>query len=90
MGRVRPRFATTFLRTDAKVLRFLNADELARGLSPLEPQAVAIRAGKLLISEVHDCLRRKESFALESTLSGKTYFRLSEQAREAGYRIELH
>jgi predicted ABC-type ATPase len=55
------------------VIRFLNADEIARGLSPLKPQAVAFKAGKLLLSELRELIERKETFALESTLSGKTY-----------------
>ena len=83
-------FANTFLRTETKVVRFLNADEIARGLSPFAPAALAFRAGKLLITEVRTCLRQKESFALESTLSGRTYLGLLGEARKLGFRIELH
>jgi len=61
------------LPKEAKCLRFLNADEIARGLSPLKPSASAIQAGRLLLEQVDECLRRRETFALESTLSGKTY-----------------
>ena len=73
-----------------KCLRFLNADELARGLSPLKPSAGAVRAARLLLTQVDECLRRRETFALESTLSGKTYIRLFRRARKLGYEIELH
>jgi predicted ABC-type ATPase len=79
-----------FLPKEVKCLRFLNADEIARGLSPLEPSAGAIQAARLLLTQVREHLRRRETFALESTLSGKTYIRLLRSARELGYEIELH
>jgi len=83
-------FAKEFLPKEVKCLRFLNADEIARGLSPLKPSASALHAGRLLLAEVDGCLRRHETFALESTLSGKTYVRLSRRALGIGYQIELH
>ena len=73
-----------------KCLRFLNADEIARGLSPFKPSAGAVRAARLLLTQVEECLRRRETFALESTLSGKTYIRLFQRARELGFEIKLH
>lgn len=83
-------FAKEFLPKEVKCLRFLNADEIARGLSPLKPSAGAVQAARLLLTQVDDCLRRRETFALESTLSGKTYIRLFRRARQLGYEIELH
>ncbi len=83
-------FAKIFLPEEVKCLRFLNADEIARGLSPLKPSAGAIQAARVLLKQVDDCLRRRETFALESTLSGKTYIRLFERALKLGYEIELH
>jgi len=83
-------FAKEFLPHEVKCLRFLNADEIARGLSPLKPSAGAVRAARLLLVQVDECLRRRETFALESTLSGKTYIRLFQRARKLGYEIELH
>ena len=79
-----------FLPKEVKCLRYLNADEIARGLSPLRPSAGAIQAARLLLTQVREHLRRRETFALESTLSGKTYIRLLQLARELGYEIELH
>lgn len=73
-----------------KCLRFLNADELARGLSPLKPSAGAVRAARLLLTQLDECLRRRETFALETTLSGKGYIRVFQRARKLGYEIELH
>jgi predicted ABC-type ATPase len=83
-------FAKEFLPKEVKCLRFLNADEIARGLSPLKPSAGAVRAARLLLTQLDECLRRRETFALESTLSGKTYIRLFRRARRLGYDIELH
>jgi predicted ABC-type ATPase len=83
-------FAKEFLPKEVKCLRFLNADEIARGLSPLKPSAGAVQAARLLLTQVGECLRRRETFALESTLSGKTYIRLFRRARELGFEIELH
>lgn len=83
-------FAKEFLPHEVKCLRFLNADEIARGLSPLKPEAGAIKAARLLLEELRHNLARRETFALETTLSGKTYIRLFRQARELGYEIELY
>ncbi len=72
------------------ILRFLNADELARGLSPLNPAGSAFRAGRLLIDETRTLLEAGSSFALESTLSGKTHVALLQTAKTRGYRVVLH
>lgn len=82
-------FAKEFLPSIG-VIRFLNADEIARGLSPLRPEAVAFKAGRLLLSEFRELIARRETFALESTLSGRTYVNLFENAKQLGYMIELH
>jgi predicted ABC-type ATPase len=82
-------FAKEFLPSIG-VIRFLNADEIARGLSPLRPGAVAFKAGKLLLTELRGLIHRQETFALESTLSGTTYVRIFEKAKRRGYAIELH
>jgi predicted ABC-type ATPase len=80
-------FATEFLRKRATLIRFLNADEIARGLSPLAPRQVALKGGRILLSEIKSCIAKRESFALESTLSGKTYVALLQNARSTGYRL---
>jgi predicted ABC-type ATPase len=82
-------FAKEFLPTIG-VIRFLNADEIARGLSPLRPEVVAFKAGKLLLSELRELTNRHENFALESTLSGRTYVKIFKEAKRRDYRIELH
>lgn len=72
------------------LMRFLNADEMARGLSPLDPSLSAFRAGRLLLQEARSLIEAKASFAIESTLSGKTYVALIREAKARGYRILLH
>jgi predicted ABC-type ATPase len=72
------------------IMRFLNSDEIARGLSPLDPTLSAFRAGRILIEEARALLSAKASFAIESALSGKTYIAMLRHAREQGYRIVLH
>jgi predicted ABC-type ATPase len=83
-------FAKEFLPHEVKCLRFYNADEIARGLSPLDPAAGAFKAGRLLLTEVRSSIARSETFALESTLSGKTYVHIFEAALARGYELELH
>jgi len=82
-------FAKEFLPSIG-VIRFLNADEIARGLSPLRPEVVAFKAGRVLLSELRELIDRRETFALESTLSGRTYVKFFEEAKQRGYIIELH
>jgi predicted ABC-type ATPase len=83
-------FAKAYLRQLNPIPRFLNADEIARGLSPLAPRTLAVKAGKLLLHEVQGCLKSGDSFGLESTLSGTTHIRIFQQAKSLGYHIELH
>lgn len=83
-------FAREILTTDLKGVRFLNADEIARGLSPFDPPSVAFKAGRLLLSEAKGLIGTHSDFALESTLSGKGHAPLLKHAAETGYRIVLH
>jgi predicted ABC-type ATPase len=83
-------FAREFLPKEVNCLRFMNADEVARGLSPFAPEAASIRAGRVLIGEIRAALRSKDSFGWESTLSGRSHAPIMARARERGYEIELH
>ena len=68
---------------------FVNADEIARGLSPFNPESVAIEAGRLMLSRIAELLRKNESFSIETTLSTRFYFRLIEKAHQQGYEVTL-
>ena len=83
---------TTFAREylpEAGVRTFINADLIAQGLSPFDPEAVAIRAGRLMLEEVDRRSAAREDFALETTLSGHTYVRRIREWRDAGYFVDL-
>lgn len=68
---------------------FVNADEIARGLSPFNPEAVTIEAGRLMLKRIDELLLRNESFSIETTLSTRSYFRLVEKAHAQGYDVTL-
>ncbi len=68
---------------------FVNADEIARGLSPFHPEGVAIQAGRLMIERVIYLLKEGETFAFETTLSTRSYVKLIQQAQRRGYFVTL-
>ena len=68
---------------------FVNADLIAAGLSPFDPGTVAVRAGRLMIEEIESNVKRKESFAFETTLSGRRYARMIPRWQGMRYRIKL-
>ena len=68
---------------------FVNADEIARGLSPFQPEKVAIQAGRLMLNRIKTLVCLGESFALETTLATKSYMNLIDEAKEKGYQITL-
>lgn len=68
---------------------FVNADEIARGLSPFNPEGVAIQAGKIMLKRIEELLQQNSSFAFETTLSTKSYVSLIRKAKEQGYVITL-
>ena len=68
---------------------FLNADHIAKGLSPLHPESVNQQAGVLMIKRFHDCLNLHMNFAFETTASGLTYATHLKRAKKCGYTISL-
>jgi predicted ABC-type ATPase len=62
---------------------------IAAGLSPFEPERAALRAGRLMLQEIHRRVRRGDSFAFETTLSGRNHARLIPAWRAAGYHVKL-
>jgi len=83
-------FANEFLPIEAECLNFINADLIANGLSPFQPSKMAIEAGRLMIERIRECVRKNESFAFETTLSGKGYYRKIIEWKEQGYEIILY
>ena len=68
---------------------FVNADEIAKGLSPFNPESVAIEAGRLMLQRIDDLLERNETFSIETTLATKSYIHLVRRAQEKGYNVHL-
>ena len=68
---------------------FVNADEIARGLSPFAPEAVAIQAGRIMLVRIEELLPQKVDFAIETTLATRSYVGLVKRAQELGYKVHL-
>lgn len=82
-------FAIKFLPEYARCPNFINSDLIAQGLSPFSPGAAAIKAGKLVLEQIHQFANRAVDFAFETTLSGKLYVRLFRSLKAKGYKIHL-
>ena len=68
---------------------FVNADEIARGLSPFNPEKVAIKAGRLMLSRINELISKGEDFAFETTLSTRSYVNTIKKAKEKGYFVTI-
>lgn len=68
---------------------FVNADEIAKGLSPFQPEKVGIEAGRLMLSRINTLIEKGEDFAFETTLSTKSYKNLVLKAHKLDYHVTL-
>ncbi len=68
---------------------FVNADEIAKGLSPFKPEEVAIDAGRIMLQRIDRLLSEQETFAIETTLSTRSYKKLVERVKRLGYEVIL-
>jgi predicted ABC-type ATPase len=68
---------------------FVNADAIAAGLSPFNPESVAIEAGRLMLLRIHELLRAGVDFAFETTLATRSYVSLIKEAQQAGFKVTL-
>ena len=68
---------------------FVNADEIARGLSPFNPNSVAIEAGRLMIARINTLVKQGADFAFETTLATRSYKKLIEQIQRQKYFVSL-
>jgi len=82
-------FAKLFLPDYVNCPNFVNADLIAQGLAPFEPRAAAIKAGKLVLQQIHEYSKRGVDFAFETTLSGKSYASLLAELKKRGYALHL-
>lgn len=82
-------FAQEFLPNEAACPVFVNADLIAAGVSPFAPESAALDAGRIMLAQIAGHVRRLESFAFETTLSGRSYARHIPQWQLAGYEVSL-
>lgn len=68
---------------------FVNADEIARGLSPFQPENVAFEAGRIMLNRLNELLEDGDDFAFETTLASKTFINYILKAKEKSFKITL-
>lgn len=68
---------------------FVNADEIARGLSPFQPDTVAVQAGRLMLQRIDELLVQQDDFAIETTLATRSYVQLVKKAQLLQYKVHL-
>lgn len=81
--------SNTILPKSLLVKEFVNADEIAKGLSPFNSEGVAIEAGRLMLKRIDELLTLGESFSIETTLATKSYINLVRRAHDAGYIVHV-
>ena len=81
--------ATEFLLNEGDCPTFINADLIASGLNPFQPERSAIEAGRLMLRMIDKYVSQEESFAFETTLSGRNYARLIPNWQARGYWVRL-
>lgn len=79
----------TILPEILDVHEFVNADEIARGLSPFQPEQVAFEAGRIMLHRMDELIEKKVDFAFETTLATRSYLSKIKVARKQGYRVIL-
>ena len=82
-------FAREFIPNEAGFFEFINADLIAAGIAPFNPEAVALTAGKLMLQMIDDYTQSGKSFAVETTLSGRNYVKWIARWHELGYRVTV-
>ncbi|MBL4659638.1 MAG: hypothetical protein JKY19_04730 [Alcanivoracaceae bacterium] len=82
-------FALRYLPTVTQVKRFINADLIASGLSPLSPEKHLFTASKLFLKEIKVSISKRENFSFETTLSGKPYLKLIKNLKLNNWKVKL-
>jgi predicted ABC-type ATPase len=82
-------FAREFLPHFADCKNFVNADLIAQGVAPFSPEGAAFRAGRMMLNEIQSFSKRRDPFAFETTLSGRSYISLIRRLKRKGYKVYL-
>lgn len=81
--------AYSILKDMLDCIEFVNADEIAKGLSPFNPESVAIEAGRLMLKRIDELLQQKKTFAIETTMATRIYQSLVTKCKSQGYDVQL-
>jgi predicted ABC-type ATPase len=81
--------ARTILPETLGIKEFVNADEIARGLSPFNPEGVSFEAGRIMLNRIHQLFTERKDFSIETTLSSKNYFAIIKEMKGMGYAVTL-
>jgi len=79
----------TILPEILKIKEFVNADEIAKGISPFNPEGAAFTAGRVMLTRINELIEQGESFAFETTLATRSYHKLIDKAHSLGYKVVL-
>lgn len=82
-------FAREFLPRYANCMNFINPDLIAGGLSPFDASLAMVRAGRLVLDGIKTHIRRRDDFAFETTLSGRTYLSVIQSMRARDYCVHM-
>lgn len=82
-------FALRYLPAVANCRRFVNADAIAAGLSPLAPETELFSASRIFLNEIENRIRARVDFAFETTLAGRSYLKTLKRLKQKGWRVEL-
>jgi predicted ABC-type ATPase len=72
-----------------QISEFVNADEIARGLSPFNPERAALVAGRLMLERIRELIKNRQSFAFETTCAGRTHLAMLRRCKADGWRVTL-
>ena len=82
-------YAREIIRKELGFKHFINADLIAAGMSPFEPELAAIAAGRVMLDQIKHLTKARENFVIETTLSGLSYARHIVQWKKLGYQVSL-
>ncbi len=82
-------FAREFLPKYAGCTHFINPDLIASGLSPFRPEDASMASGRIVLQQIYENSFSGRSFSIETTLSGKTYFKIFSDLKAKGYQIQM-
>jgi predicted ABC-type ATPase len=68
---------------------FVNADEIAKGLSPFQPEKVSFEAGRIMLNRINELLHKEINFSFETSLSTRSYKNFVLKAQQQGYKVTL-